>query len=255
MFSGAGGKFPSKPINRSLCVPFTLPSRPIVPDPLPPIFEKRHRFCSLYLNVDKLSTSTSSASFSASSSSFSSPLDSFVDFCDVTRLDEEVTPAPLVDVRLSQHLLFTTPIFVLAPRGAPRLRFFFETLIRQPGMRPALVTVMTMKETTTVERTQALAEIFGFRTMVLDDGGGMRTSGKLGSNSSSSPSLISRLTFAGINAGFRHYSSSSFAIVLEEDYLLAPDYFLYLAQVFHSFKKVKWRNFTQTNLLCMKKSM
>lgn len=179
----SGKKWPA-PIDKRVCVPTRLKGSQIKPDPIAAKNDKRQEFCKQY--------------------------DGYGEFCDSTRVNEVLTPAPLSDKTLENHAIFQIPILVVPGLNFNALRMQLETLLMNPGMHPEMVVVMHDEN---FPEPGALADLFNFKTKKLP----------------SSTKYI-HLFHKALETIWNIYPKAKFILVLEEEVIPTQDFLSFHAQ-------------------------
>lgn len=182
-YAGYDGEWP-KNLHSSFCVHRKLVGLKVAPDPGGYRNEGRRAFCKKY--------------------------DGYADFCEASKIDKTISPVALVDKSLLNNPVFDVPIIIIPGMDHNALVRTLETTIMQPGVQPALVTVMWDEKS--VEHAE-LADLFSYNNHSL----------------SGSLSYIDQMQKA-IIAGWELYPEAKYLIVLEEEIVLAPDFLSFLGQ-------------------------
>lgn len=183
LVESAGKSWPA-PIDKRLCVPLHFKGSRIKPDPIATKNEKRLEFCKHY--------------------------DGYGEFCDSSRMNELLTPAPLSDKTLENNSIFQIPILLVPGLNFNALRMQLETLLMNPGIRPEMVTVMHDEN---FKEPGALAELFSFKTKKLP-----------------SSTRYIHLFHKALEGIWEIYPEAKYVIVLEEEVIPTQDFLSFHAQ-------------------------
>jgi len=133
------------------------------------------------------------------------------EFCSGMSADEPLIPLPLANSTLQSHPIFSVPIAVLAGISLYSLPMTLETLVRQPGINPKMVTVYYLP---IFKEAAELSTLFNFESVQM--------SGNI-------ESYEDQIEFA-FNKTAELYPDAGHIIFLEEELVLAPDFLLYMSQ-------------------------
>lgn len=175
----------AKLLETNVCLPSKLQGRIIQPDASAQSNSERRQFCTK--NVG------------------------YGDFCDGLTVDEPLYAAPLANVSLRGHPIFAVPIAVLAGFAHHYVALTLETLLRQPGINPKMVTVYYMKPFVEIAE---LAALFQFRASPI----------------SQYETYKDQIEFV-YESTWQNFPNADHVIILEEDLVLAPDFLFFMSQL------------------------
>lgn len=172
--------------NERFCVPLYLKGQAIHPDPLPVENKPRQEYCSKYPHY---------------------PV-----FCDSDVIHEPLIPGP--GIHSTGYLrVYNTPMIVLAGENPITLPITLETIIRQPGINPKMVTVFYPSE---YPELSELMGLFGF----------------VGHPFKKTVNYCDKIA-AAFEVAKSSFEDIDILIVVEEDVALGPDFMEYMGQLLH----------------------
>ncbi|GAB6029125.1 hypothetical protein CHUAL_004903 [Chamberlinius hualienensis] len=179
----ANGKSWGDIFDEKLCIPYKIAGQSIHPDLIAQGNKERRDFCSA--------------------------ASGYGEFCSGLSADTALIPIELEDRSLLDHPIFSVPIAVLSGISLHSLPLTLETVIRQPGINPKMITVFYMPP---LAEAVTVAELFKVKSVSMN----------------SLYSFEDQVEFI-FNYTVETHPDASHIIFLEEDLILAPDYLKYMA--------------------------
>ncbi|XP_076066967.1 protein O-linked-mannose beta-1,2-N-acetylglucosaminyltransferase 1-like isoform X2 [Oratosquilla oratoria] len=133
------------------------------------------------------------------------------DFCSVDERHAPLKPAMLTNRQLVGSAIFTTPIMVLGGTSLAGLAHTLETILSQPGLHPAQVSVIHNPEQ--IQDVPELCKLFGFAHV------------------STAEVEYYKLMELAFETAHALHPGSLYVTILEEGLLLAPDFLTYTAML------------------------
>ncbi|XP_052214269.1 protein O-linked-mannose beta-1,2-N-acetylglucosaminyltransferase 1-like isoform X1 [Dreissena polymorpha] len=190
-YAGMDGEWPT-PLKDSFCVSSKVQSTNYIPDPVARRNDVKREFCKKY--------------------------DGYGDFCSVEHVDDPLlTPAKLVDDKLAQNAVYSSPIIVIPGFNHNALVQTLETVIMQPGVSRDHVLVAYDEK---FPEHGELAAMFGFRNVSVSDA-----------------TEFSVQVIKALEKGAEMFPNAKYMIVLDEELMLSPDFLSFLAQCTHVLDK------------------
>ncbi|GAB1610993.1 uncharacterized protein LOC115220313, partial [Argonauta hians] len=166
------------------CVPYKMKGTKVRPDPMSYRNDKRREFCTKY--------------------------EGYVDFCDISHVDDFIKPVSLVYKSFEGHKIFSTPIVVVPGVNHNAVVDTFQTIIMQCGLNPQMVLVCWDEK---FPEYSELAELFGFQNRSLP-----------------SSTRYADVMMKAIAMAWTVFPDSNYVIFIEEELLLSPDFLFFMAQ-------------------------
>lgn len=171
-------------LDERMCIPQKITGQAIHPDEIVHENKARREFCSKH--------------------------NGYGEFCSTFMANEILNPVPLTNSSMENHPIFSVPIAVMAGLSQYFLPMTLETIIRQPGINPNVVTVYYLP---VFEEAENLAALFRFKSVKMN---GVR-------------SYKDQVQLA-LSKTVESFPEANYMIFIDEELALSPDFLFYMAQ-------------------------